>query len=322
MSRAREISPESQRSFTTRRLTARYARLVRTVAFLYLWLGLPLMLVSRVALTVGGFGLLLAVGMFHLALLLLVANWTRQARGSDLEKDARSRDAGSREERAARALLIAGPAIFVLGAATGAPSPAFPANYAWNTIGLLIGSLVTVAGLIAVGVRLWRAGEYLSASIGAGAMLIATAVWLPSLALRIAVLATGANEAWAAEEVIYTHFRSTNASFTLHQDSWRAVLVMWTYVLSTLHKILLFGVLVIVTAAAARADLITRASARVLGGLAVTLLVLITFGRALFHIPAMQLAWGISSIPFVTYIPPYFLGLALLSRRAQISRDS
>jgi hypothetical protein len=277
--------------------------MARIVARLYLWLGLPLMLIARVALSIGGFRLLLALGFVHVVLMLLASRALGQ----------RENETG--EQRATDACLIAGPALFVLGAATGAPSPAFPASYAWNTLGLLLGSLVTVAGLIAVAVRLWRSGEYMSASLGCGAVLLATAVWLPSLALRVAVLATGASDAWAAEDVLYTHFRTSNAPFTLHPDSWRAVLLMWTYVLSTLHKILLFGVIVIFCVGSARGGLVSPASACVLGGLTASLILLITLGRLFFEIPAMQVAWGISSIPFVTYIPPYFLGAAMRPRR-------
>jgi hypothetical protein len=180
----------------------------RIVAYFYLWLGLPLMLVARAALPLGGFRLLLALGLVHIALLL----FARCALAR------RERDSG--EQHATDVFLVVGPALFVLGAATGAPSPAFPASYAWNTLGLLLGSLVTLAGLMAVAVRLWRSGEYLIASLGLGSALVAAAVWLPSLALRVAVLATGAGDAWAAEEVLYTHFRTSNAPFTLHPESW------------------------------------------------------------------------------------------------------
>jgi hypothetical protein len=277
--------------------------MARMVAHLYLWLGLPLMLVARVTLSLGGFRLLLAAGLAHIALLLLASravSWRESPTG---------------EQCATHVFLVVGPALFVLGAATGAPSPAFPASYAWNTLGLLLGSVVTFAGLMAVAVRLWRSGECLIASLGIGAALLAAAMWLPSLALRVAVLATGASDAWAAEEVLYTHFRTSNAPFTLHTDSWRAVLLMWTYVLSTLHKILLFGVIALFCIGLQRGGFVSRASARVLGGLAAALALLIVFGRLFLDAPAMQVAWGISSIPFVTYIPPYFLGIAMQPRR-------
>jgi hypothetical protein len=275
----------------------------RIVALLYLWLGLPLMLMARVALPLGGFRLLLALGLVHTALLLFAS------RALARRKD----DTG--EERATHAFLVVGPALFMLGAATGAPSPALPMSYAWNTLGLLLGSLVTFAGLIAVTVRLWKSGQHLIASLGMGSALLAAAVWLPSLALRVAVLATGAGDAWAAEEVLYMHFRTSNAPFTLHPESWRAVLLMWTYVLSTLHKILLFGVIAIFSVGLARGGFVSRRSACMLGGLAAALALLLVLGRLFFDVPAMQVAWGVSSIPFVTYVLPYFLGLAMLPRR-------
>jgi hypothetical protein len=280
--------------------------MIRIVAKFYLWLGLPLMLVARIALSFGGFRLLLAIGLVHITLLLAASRALAR----------REHETG--EQRATRTFLIVGPALFVLGAATGAPSPAFPASYAWNTLGLLLGSLVTVAGLIAVAVRLWKSGENLSAALGIGAALLAAAVWLPSLALRVAVLATGAGDAWAAEEVLYTHFRTSNAPFTLHPDSWRAVLLMWTYVLSTLHKFLLFGVIAIFCVGLERGGSVSRTSAVMLGGLAAVLGLILAIGRVSFDVPVMQIAWGISSIPFVTYIPPYLLAIAMLPRRVSI----
>ncbi len=114
----------------------------------YLWLGLPLMFLVRLALPVTGYRGVLLVGFAHLALLTVVVR-------------RRQRQSGARDAalQLANLLLVLGPAVFFFGAITGSPNPVDAVGYTWNTIGVATGSLVTTAGLVALATSLWARGN-------------------------------------------------------------------------------------------------------------------------------------------------------------------
>jgi hypothetical protein len=265
----------------------------------YLWLGLPLMFLVRLALPVTGYGGVLLVGLAHLGLLSAVVRRRQRHSGGDAA------------QRLAGLLLVLGPAVFFFGAITGSPNPVDAVGYAWNTIGVATGSLVTTAGLVALSTSLWSRGERVVAALAGVGVVLATTLWLPTLGLRVAVLATGSGQAWADLERVYAHVRSTNAPMTELADSWRGFLLLWTYALSTLSKVLALLACALFAGALRRHRAITPAVARIGAALALALAALIVFGRPFLGVPAVRVAWAVATIPFIGYVLPYVLGAAL-----------
>ena len=272
----------------------------RRAAGVYLWLGLPLMFLARFALPVTGYGGVLLLGLVHLGLLSAVVTRTQRQTGA--------RDAAL---RLASQLLVLGPGVFFFGAITGSPTPVDSLGYAWNTIGVATGSLVTAAGLVALATSLWSRGERVASAVAALGVVLATTLWLPTLGLRAAVLATGSGHAWADLERVYAHVRSTNAPMIELADSWRGFLLLWVYALSTLSKVLHLLACATMAVALRRHRAIGAAAARIGAGLALSLAAVIVFGRPFLDVFAVRVAWAVATIPFVAYVVPYILGAAL-----------
>ena len=283
----------------------------RLAAGAYLWLGLPLMFLVRLALPVSGYGGVILVGLAHLGLLSAVVRRRQRPSGA--------RDAAL---RLASLLLVLGPAVFFFGAITGSPNPVDAVGYAWNTIGVATGSLVTTAGLVALATSLWSKGEREVAALAGVAVVLAATLWLPTLGLRVAVLATGSGQAWADLERVYAHVRSTNAPMTELADSWRGFLLLWVYALSTLSKVLNLLACAILAMALRRHRAIGPATARVAAALALALAALIVFGRPFLGMPAVRVAWAVATIPFIVYVLPYVLGAALAPAGARAGEDN
>lgn len=282
----------------------------RSATAVYLWLGLPLMFLVRLVLPAAGYGGVFVVGLAHLGLLSAIVTGGRRwhaARGTALPL--------------ASLLLVLGPATFFFGAITGSPTPVDAVGYAWNTVGVAIGSLVTTAGLVALASSLWAREERGVAAIAAVAVVLATTLWLPTLGLRVAVLATGSGQAWADLEHVYAHVRSTNAPMIELVDSWRGFLLLWVYALSTLSKVLMLLACAVFAGALRRHRAIGTAAARFGTTLALALAALIVVGRPLLGVPAVRLGWAVATIPFIAYVLPYVLGAALAQARVRPDED-
>jgi hypothetical protein len=277
----------------------------------YLWLGLPLMCLVRFALPVAGYGGVLLVGLAHLGLLSAAVRGRQRQSGAH---DAALRLSGL--------LLVLGPAVFFFGAITGSPNPTDALGYTWNTVGVATGSLVTTAGLVALATSLWSRGDRVVAALAGVAIVLATTLWLPTLGLRVAVLATGSGHAWADLERVYAHFRSTNAPMTELADSWRGFLLLWVYALSTLSKVLTLLACAILAGAVRRHRAISPAIARIAAALALALAALIVFGRPFLGVPALRVAWAVATIPFIGYVLPYVLGAALAPAGARAGEEN
>lgn len=154
-------------------------------------------------------------------------------------------------------------------------------------------------------------GERVVAALAVVAVVVATTLWLSTLGLRVAVLATGSGHAWADLERVYAHVRSTNAPMTELADSWRGFLLLWAYALSTLSKVLTLLACALFAGALRRHGAIGTSTARIAAALALTLAALIVFGRPFLGAPAVRIAWAVATIPFIVYVLPYALGVAL-----------
>jgi hypothetical protein len=105
-------------------------------------------------------------------------------------------------------------------------------------------------------------------------------------------------------------------------DSWRGFLLLWVYALSTLSKVLHLLACAIFAMALRRHRAIGAATARVGAGLALALAALIVFGRPFLDVPAVRVAWGVATIPFIAYVLPYVLGAALARAGARAGEEN
>jgi hypothetical protein len=212
-------------------------------------------------------------------------------------------------------LLAAGPLTLLLGASvTGEPTAVRPGDYLLNTTAILLGSVILVGGFVVLSVRLWEAGQRLLPVLGLASLLIGAAVWLANLVFRYAVVASGAgglqarveDRAWVANE----YLRGLEGT-----PSWMELLLVWTDMLQ-----LAFIILSYLSAAAFGAALIRAGRlGRVGGGLFVvlnlTLTVVVVAGIILAG-GSLVAAWTayILTAPFMVFIMPYFVGVALMRR--------
>ena len=94
-------------------------------------------------------------------------------------------------------------------------------------------------------------------------------------------------------------------------DSWRGFLLLWTYALSTLSKVMALLACALFAGALRRHRAIGPTVARIGAALALALAALIVFGRPFLGVPAVRVAWAVATIPFIVYVLPYVLGAAL-----------
>jgi hypothetical protein len=185
-----------------------------------------------------------------------------------------------------------------------------------NTTAILAGSLVLISGFVALFARLWEAGQRVLPAIGMAGLVSGTAVWLANLAFRYAVVASGAarlqaeveDRSWVANE----YLRGLEGT-----PSWMDLLLVWTDMLQ-----LAFVVLAYLTAAALGAALfgagwLGRPGGSVFVGVNLAMAFAVVVGVILAGYGSAAGAWiaYVLSIPFMVFVPPYFLGAALLIRR-------
>jgi hypothetical protein len=213
-------------------------------------------------------------------------------------------------------LLIAGPLALVLGASvTGEPTAAHPGGYLLNTTALLVGSLVLVGGFTALAARLWEAGERLLPAFGLAGLLVGGAVWLANLVFRYAVVASGASGLQAAAEdrawVAHEYLRGLEGG-----PSWMELLLVWTDMLQLAFVLLAYLSSAAFGAALLKAGWVGRIGGSVFVGLNLALAFTGAAGMVLAGGGSAVAAWiaYVLSIPFMVFVLPYFLGVALMLR--------
>lgn len=211
-------------------------------------------------------------------------------------------------------LLFSGPLVLLLGASvTGEPTAARPGDYLLNTTAILLGSLILLGGFVALAARLWEMGQRLLPALGLATLLVGAAVWLANLVFRYAVVALGAaslqasveDRAWVANE----YLRGLQDT-----PSWMELLLVWTdmlqlaFVLCTYLAASAFG------AALIGAGRLGRVGGGVFVGLNLALGLAVATGVILAGYGSTVGAWTafVLIIPFMVFVPPYFLGAVLL----------
>jgi hypothetical protein len=215
------------------------------------------------------------------------------------------------------AMLVAGPLVLLLGVSvTGEPTAARPGDYLLNTTAILLGSVILIAGFVVLFVKLWEAGERLLAVLGLAGLLGGTAMWLANLVFRYAVVASGAaglqaeveNRAWVAHEYLLG---------LAAELSWMEFLLVWTDMMQLAFVLLTYLAAAAFGAALIKAGWIWKIGGRIFVALNLALALAVTIGLILAG--SVVAAWTvfILTIPFMVFVLPYFVGVALLGRGSQ-----
>ena len=281
----------------------------------YLWIALFLTIPVGQLRSLAGAGALIA-GYAVFAALTAAAVWKVGA--------AKSRMGLVREHPAflPGVLLLVGPLALLLGASvTGEPTAARPGDYLMNTTAILVGSLVLVAGFAALFARLWDAGQRVLPVLGLSVLLAGSAVWLANLVFRYAVVASGAaglqaqaeDRAWVANE----YLRGLRG-----EPSWMEFLLVWTDMLQLAFVLLAYLAAAAFGVALVRAGWLGEVGGGVFVALDLTLVLAVTAGVVLAGTGSAVAAWTafILTIPFMAFILPYFVGVALVLRRPRKRR--
>jgi hypothetical protein len=211
-------------------------------------------------------------------------------------------------------LLAAGPLALLLGASvTGEPTASRPGDYLLNTTAILLGSVILVAGFAVLFARLWETGERLFPLLGLTGLLVGAAPWLANLVFRYAVVASGAaglqaeveDRAWVANE----YLRGLQG-----EPSWMEFLLVWTDMLQLAFVLLAYLAAAAFGAALIKAGWIGKTGGHVFVGLNLALALIVTAGIILAGSGSTAAAWTayILTIPFMVFILPYFVGVALI----------
>ena len=213
-------------------------------------------------------------------------------------------------------LLVAGPLALLLGASvTGEPTASRPGDYLLNTTAILLGSVVLISGFVALFAGFWRAGQRLLPVLGLAGLLVGGAVWLANLIFRYAVVASGAADLQAAVED-----RAWVANQYLlglrGEPSWMEFLLVWTDLLQLAFVLLAYLAAAAFGAALIRVSWLGIAGGGVFVGLNLALALIVTAGIILAGSGSTAAAWTayILTVPFMVFILPYFVGVALIRR--------
>ncbi len=211
-------------------------------------------------------------------------------------------------------LLIAGPLALLLGASvTGEPTASRPGDYLLNTTAILLGSVILVAGLVMLAARLLEAGQRLLPALGLAGLLVASAAWLTNLLFRYAVVASGAaslqaeveDRAWVAHE----YLRGLEG-----EPSWMEFLLVWTDMSQLAFVLASYLAVAAFAAALSKAGWLGRIGGAFFVALNIALAVALVAGVVLAAGGSVAAAWAafVLTIPFMVFVLPYFLGVALV----------
>ncbi len=211
-------------------------------------------------------------------------------------------------------LLVAGPLALLLGASvTGEPTASRPGDYLLNTTAILLGSVILIAGLVVLAARLLEAGQRLLPALGLAGLLVASAAWLTNLLFRYAVVASGAaslqaeveDRAWVAHE----YLRGLEG-----EPSWMELLLVWTDMSQLAFVLASYLAVAAFAAALSRAGWLGRIGGAFFVALNIALAVALVAGVVLAAGGSVAAAWAafVLTIPFMVFVLPYFLGVALV----------
>ncbi len=213
-------------------------------------------------------------------------------------------------------LFMAGPLALLLGASvTGEPTASRLGDYLLNTTAILSGSVILVAGFVVLFVRLWEAGERLLPLLGLAGLLVGAAMWMANLVFRYAVVASGAaglqaeveKRAWVAHEYLLG---------LPVEPSWMEFLLVWTDMLQLAFVLLAYLAAAAFGAALVKAGWIGKTGGHVFVVLNLALALAVTIGLILAGSAVAAWTVFILTIPFMVFVLPYFVGVALMNAGA------
>lgn len=283
------------------------------ISGIYLWSALFLTIPVGMTLDLAGASTLLAAYAAFVAL-TATAIWKIGA--------AKTKETRVREHPAflPGVLLVAGPLALMLGASvTGEPTASRPGDYLLNTTAILLGSTILVAGFVVLTAKLWEAEERLFPLLGISALLVGAAPWLANLVFRYAVVASGAAGLQAAAEdrawVAHEYLRKLQG-----EPSWMGFLLVWTDMTQLAFVLLSYFAAAAFGAALMSAGWVGKVGGGVFVGVNLALALTVTVGIVLAGGGSAGAAWTVFvlTIPFVVFVLPYFVGVALLRRGSQV----
>lgn len=219
-------------------------------------------------------------------------------------------------------LLAAGPLALVLGASvTGEPTAALPGDYLLNTTAILLGTVILVAGFIALFARLWDRGEKILPALGLAGMLLGAALFVANLVFRYAVVASGAagsqaeveDRAWVANE----YLRGLEG-----EPSWMEFMLVWMDMTQLAFVLLAYLSAAAFGAALARAGWLGKVGGGVFVASNLALAMAVVVGIFVAGYGSAIAAWTVFvlTIPFMAFIMPYFVGVALIKPGGRSAR--
>ena len=214
-------------------------------------------------------------------------------------------------------LVLTPSVLFALAAFTGAPTAAEPSRMLLNTVALLIVAI----GLLVLATQIVHGTGARAAPTGVVLLATGTALYLVNLFARVAIVLSGAaplqadreNTAWVAYEYL----------LGLEQPDPMSLLLIWTDLLQLAYVVTAHVCFGLIAYLLARRAVVPARWGRALGTVSLALAAAVT-GGALLAITAPAgvdriAAWMayIASIPFMTTLVPWALGIAWLQHAAR-----
>lgn len=214
-------------------------------------------------------------------------------------------------DRVAAALVLAGPGVFALAGLTGVPTAQRPEAMLLNALVLLAAAVTLVVAAVRLALRAGSAGRT-PALLAVVAVVVGSTGYLANLLARWAVVASGASglqaaveeSAWSASE--YLPGLSGEPTYLVFLLVWLDLLQL-AYVVATYVG---FGALAV---ALGRSGAVSARVARGVGVTGSVLAALVLVGGALAGVvPGAAEAAFVLTIPFMSTLLPYVLGIGLL----------
>lgn len=232
---------------------------------------------------------------------------------------------GAAGDRSATALVVAGAGLFASVGFSGPPTAAEPGLMMVNTAALLGVALCLLVGSTAVVAR-YRASDAVVAALpGLLLLVVGSAVYLVNLVARFAVVLSGASDQQAAVEdtawIAYEYLRGLGGAPDL-----MSFLLVWLDLLQLGYVATVYVCCAGLARLLRKQDAVSERVGRAVERAGYALAAVIVLGVALAAILPRELdvvpAWAafVASIPFMTTLLPFVLGVAMLSTRVNARR--
>jgi hypothetical protein len=225
---------------------------------------------------------------------------------------------GGLRDRAAAALVLAGPGVFALAGFTGAPTARLPAVMLANAAVLLAAAATVLVAAIVLAVRVGPEDRVPSA-LGVVALVVGSSGFLLNLLARGAVVASGAaGQQVAVEDTAWV--ASTYLTGLAPEPTYLAFLLVWLDLMQLAYVVLTYLAFAGLATALGRAGTVAAPVERAVrrwGFVLAGLTAAAAGGAGVLPGTAGSVAAGtafVLTIPFMSTLLPYALGIGLLCR--------